>query len=66
MMKDLQARMKELEIAAFYEDPSDPNLSGPNNIAYNSRLDLCELVRNVWQVLDHAAISLKGYEQTGP
>ena len=62
----LQALMKELELAVFYGHLSDAPGDGPIKACSHSRRDLCMLVKEVWESLDHAAISHKGYHQTGP
>lgn len=61
-----QARLKELEVAVFYGELSDVPASGQTKACSHSRHDLCMLVKAGWNGLDHAAISHKAYQQTGP
>ena len=62
----LQARMKALEIAVFYGELQEMEAQGLTKACSHSRRDLCMLVKEIWESLDHSAISHKGYQQTGP
>ena len=61
-----QARFKELEVPVFYGELSDTPANGQAKACSQSRHDLCLLVQAVWSGIDHAAISHKAYQQTGP
>ena len=62
----LQSRMKAVEIAVFYGELEEMEAQGLSKACSHSRRDLCMLVKEVWEGLDHSAISHKGYQQTGP
>ena len=58
--------MESLEIAVFYGQLQDMAAAGMSRAASHSRHDLCMIVKEVWQAIDHEAIRHKGYQQTGP
>ena len=55
-----------MEIAVFYGELHDRGAPGTRGAVSNSRKDLIDMVKEVWQAIDHAAISHTGYYQTGP
>ena len=58
--------MKTLEIAVFYGQLDDDAAVGVKKACLHSRKDLINLIKTVWEELNHAALSQRGYEQTGP
>ena len=62
----LEFMMKELEVAVFYGQVSNNKAIGVLKAASHSRQDVINMVKQIWLRLNHAAISQRGYEQTGP
>ena len=62
----LQHWLKTMEIAVFYGQLSDNAAMGVQKAASHSRQDLCLMIKAIWEKLEHAAISQRGYEQIGP
>ena len=61
-----QHDLKQLEIAVFYGELSELADQGISKAVKSSRKDLCNMVKQVWEGLNHKAISHIGYQQTGP
>ena len=61
----LQAHMEATEIAVFYGQLKELAALGKKTACSHSRRDLCILVKEVWERLDHAAISHKGLSANG-
>ena len=44
----------------------DMHLNGNRGIVTLARHEICDIVKTMWEMIDHGKISQKGYEQTGP
>ena len=62
----LQAVMQALEVAVFYGQLADNKAIGVQKAASHSRQELVNMIKAIWEQLNHAAISKRGYEQIGP
>ena len=62
----MEHMLKALEVAVFYGQLVDNKDCGVQKAASHSRQELVDMVRTIWLELNHAKISKRGYEQTGP
>jgi len=62
----VQSILIKLENQVALVRRTDMHLNGRKGIPTLARHDICDIVKTMWLMIDHAKVSKKGYEQTGP
>ena len=58
--------INKLEIAVFYGQLEDMAAAGEKKAVSHTRKDLVDMVKAVWENIEHPSLSRTGYQQTGP